>query len=509
MPYGQDYPNNGSPYYNNANTTPQMMFPGNLVSQGPWNGIINTIYEGGGTSPSGTLIYPATTAFTNQVPSNANGGRFLMFWTDNQYTDPSTNSTATCPPGNVWCKSYATVIGQNYRYSYKSVSANGAFPELQAKLNGVNLGSQYTVTNPGNWVTFYIQFVATSTTADICLYNSQTATLGNDLFLDDIRLETYNFAECNDANVYPLVNVAPFNPGNIPVNNYKSSGNNILVDSDLTNYQSTFSSSIATVESANVNNPAIKIPAGAFAGFVIDKKLQDNTDITLSMITIATTLNGVDVEQKSGSDLQSISVAGSTTLQNVGFITTMPFNGIRIAIAAGGFSGYKYYYANYRLPCDPLPVVFSSFDAYFSNGDLIVNWSTSNDMNVDHFIIETSNDGISFIKIGTIQSKATSISSANDLNYTFTTQSFQIALTFGGIAFVIFAFSLLYKKNRTLIGITTIVIFSISFLFIQSCSKSDGRINKVNSKKVFIRIVEVSKNGGFSYSKVIEARRVD
>jgi len=52
-----------------------------------------------------------------------------------------------------------------------------------------------------------------------------------------------------------------------------------------------------------------------------------------------------------------------------------------------------------------LPVSLTSFKAYKINADVMLKWNTENELNVSKYIVERSNDGISFSSIGTVNAR--------------------------------------------------------------------------------------------------------
>jgi hypothetical protein len=49
----------------------------------------------------------------------------------------------------------------------------------------------------------------------------------------------------------------------------------------------------------------------------------------------------------------------------------------------------------------PLPVELISFEAKAMDNHNLLTWTTASEINNDHFVIEKSSDGISFLEIGT------------------------------------------------------------------------------------------------------------
>lgn len=66
-----------------------------------------------------------------------------------------------------------------------------------------------------------------------------------------------------------------------------------------------------------------------------------------------------------------------------------------------------------------LPVTFHTFKVQYINTETILQWSTANETNNSHFIIERSEDGIHFQEVGRVESKARDGNSSGILNYIF------------------------------------------------------------------------------------------
>jgi hypothetical protein len=65
----------------------------------------------------------------------------------------------------------------------------------------------------------------------------------------------------------------------------------------------------------------------------------------------------------------------------------------------------------------PLPVTWLSFTAELKNDKAILDWSTAQETNSSHFVIEKSSDGIQFASAGTVQAAGNSF---NPVNYQYT-----------------------------------------------------------------------------------------
>ena len=71
--------------------------------------------------------------------------------------------------------------------------------------------------------------------------------------------------------------------------------------------------------------------------------------------------------------------------------------------------------ASTHLILNPLPLTLLSFTAQPAGNTVKLNWATSNEINVSHFEIERSSDGVAFSKIGVVNSM--SASNTNNYNY--------------------------------------------------------------------------------------------
>jgi|GEM_PF-6126495 len=147
-----------------------------------------------------------------------------------------------------------------------------------------------------------------------------------------------------------------------------------------------------------------------------------------------------------------------------------------------------------------LPVMFGSVTAHFSNGQLVVNWSTITEQNNDHFEIELSTDGVHFTKAGTVQSKATNGNSDRELQYRFNKSLGDItALAVGALLITGLMLFGAGRRNRLLLSA---FIFMGTALFTVSCNKNN-EITSDQDNTVFVRIVQVNKDGGRSTSKTV------
>lgn len=149
-----------------------------------------------------------------------------------------------------------------------------------------------------------------------------------------------------------------------------------------------------------------------------------------------------------------------------------------------------------------LPVSFLSVKAAMLNNDSInVSWSTASEKNSDHFEIEVSKDGKNFVSIGTVQSKAANGNSNEVLQYSFSKATGDVTITTGILSVFMISIGLVAftRKNRLLLAI--IVLLGSGILTI-SCNKRNTDTIEQN-QKLFVRIVQVDKEGGKQVSKTV------
>jgi len=143
-----------------------------------------------------------------------------------------------------------------------------------------------------------------------------------------------------------------------------------------------------------------------------------------------------------------------------------------------------------------LPVHFGKLSASIKNNLLYVNWTTETESNNDHFLIQVSEDGISWHTIQTIQSKAEVGNSSVAISYS-TSIPIQSAFAAAMVLLALGVFGT-NKKQRICILFCSLLL---SILFI-SCQKRDW-LQTTEKGKLLVRIVQVDKDGIESFSKVI------
>ncbi len=154
-----------------------------------------------------------------------------------------------------------------------------------------------------------------------------------------------------------------------------------------------------------------------------------------------------------------------------------------------------------------LPVTFGSVNAKIKGNQLLVNWSTLAETNNDRFEIEVSGDGKNFTSIGTVDTKALNGNSDKVIEYSFSKTVDMPVAVMGISLFSLAAILLFINRKNKLIG-SMFMVIGIGLVF-ASCSKNNDQLNLQGNNKLFVRIVQVDKDGRTSTSKVITAYKAD
>ncbi|MEZ5029660.1 MAG: hypothetical protein R2765_12855 [Ferruginibacter sp.] len=148
-----------------------------------------------------------------------------------------------------------------------------------------------------------------------------------------------------------------------------------------------------------------------------------------------------------------------------------------------------------------VPITMNHMDAYVRNKQLFVSWITNTESNNDYFDIQVSADGKEFKSVGIVKSKAINGNSDKPLQYSFNTSLEKILmLGFAGSLSLLFLPWFKNKKRNYLFGLAA--IFLALILLNAGCKKEDT-LSYDEGKKVFVRIVQVDKDGSKSVSKVV------
>lgn len=155
----------------------------------------------------------------------------------------------------------------------------------------------------------------------------------------------------------------------------------------------------------------------------------------------------------------------------------------------------------FGLQQSPMAVMFGAINASIKDNQLLVNWETLHEENVNYFDVQVSSNGTDFTSVQKVKSLATDGNSDSKISY-----STSIIITAGavmGSAVLGLLFIGLTNRRRWLVAV--ISIFMISGVFI-ACQKSNDGAYK-NGDKLFVRIVQIDKDGGKQASKVVQATR--
>lgn len=154
-----------------------------------------------------------------------------------------------------------------------------------------------------------------------------------------------------------------------------------------------------------------------------------------------------------------------------------------------------------------LPVTFGTINAHISENNLKVLWTTLTETDNDYFNILISKDGSNYSNIGKVLTKAPTGNSSTPLDYTFTTP-LNNTLLLSGILIAVFGILLFVNRKNKFIGI--FLIFISSFVFAASCTSSTKNdINFNKTTKLFLKIIQVNKDGKEVPSKVVTVQQID
>lgn len=186
--------------------------------------------------------------------------------------------------------------------------------------------------------------------------------------------------------------------------------------------------------------------------------------------------------------------------------TTYLVDAVRIAINSPVVNSYWNEIDAVGLRTDhlALPVTFGSISANLKGNLLTVNWESLAETNNHHYEIEISEDGQSFTKTGTMDSKALNGNSTGRLQYRF-----QKNLN-GGLVAGVILLSLITgtftRRMRSRILLTLSVIIS-SLIITVGCHKQSSEVETVNNNKLMVRIAQVDIDGTRKLSKAVQAIR--
>jgi hypothetical protein len=104
----------------------------------------------------------------------------------------------------------------------------------------------------------------------------------------------------------------------------------------------------------------------------------------------------------------------STTVHNVTATWNAANNRWEVPLSVGSFSGFYFHTGSL-----PLPVTLTNFDGRKLNSSNLLEWSTSAEVNNAYFNLQYSTDGVDFVDLARVNSKAPNGNSAVALNYSY------------------------------------------------------------------------------------------
>lgn len=265
--------------------------------------------------------------------------------------------------------------------------------------------------------------------------------------------------------------------------------------------------------SFGVNQPPVTQPDAITAtptGATVANVLANDTDpnggtldpANISLVVPAG-MTGTTITTDANGDITSITVPnqGTWTLNSDGSLTFTKVPGYTgtptpiqytVRDAAGLTS----------LPTDitttALPVNFGAISATLKNNTLNVSWSTIWEKSCKDYVIEGSTDGKTWIKLGTVASKANGGNSDTPLDYEFTVAAAGYAAAGMGLLFALLMVPAF--RNRKLQWALAIVCI----LGIAACSKNVADEIGTDANIGFVRIVQYDIDGTTHTTKAIK-----
>jgi len=360
---------------NGTNTFSPIGNVGNAL-QGCLNpGVISSCSNYTYTSISGGLEPEFTYSILKNIGDNSGGNCIKGDWVGKDHTgDGGYFMAVNGAPANTFSpifyqiKTIPVCIGATYEFSAWVINllpasspyaTPGTEPNISFKVNGNIIANSGAIAynNSATWVKVTGAFVATTSVVDLEVVNATSIAIGNDLGLDDISINV-----CQSQ---------------VSVSGTSSNctGNNVSVN--------------FTVTDNTQSNTWYK--------------WQKSTDGGFSLIDI-------------GGPAQAVFSGNTYTLtNNLGLVSTA-MNGTKYRLVvstsqAGLLTPDCLLYNDYTLnvaDCGPLPVKLTAFTGRYSLGKALLDWQTSQELNNDRFEIYRSNDGLNFVKVGSIKSAGNS-----------------------------------------------------------------------------------------------------
>ena len=144
-----------------------------------------------------------------------------------------------------------------------------------------------------------------------------------------------------------------------------------------------------------------------------------------------------------------------------------------------------------RAPGVVLPLLINQFNGNYSDGFIQLGWSTYSEINIDHFDVERSSDGIDFRQIGKINAINGELTSNN--NYSFLDITAQRGSMYYRLAMVDMNGNYIYSKTIMVAvdikGISVMIVYPNPF-----SKRVQIRVNCDKAEKVAINIINSNGN---------------
>jgi len=155
-----------------------------------------------------------------------------------------------------------------------------------------------------------------------------------------------------------------------------------------------------------------------------------------------------------------------------------------------------------------LPVQFEAVTATTSGNELLVNFTTLEEINNDHFNIQASEDGKDFQTIATVKSKHAGAVFTGSTAYAVRIDKNGNAALLGLSVLAVAALGFAGARRNRKMFMAAILGYILIGVAAVSCSKNSAEITTEESgRKGFIRIEQVDVDGHSSYSKIVAVVR--
>lgn len=215
-----------------------------LGNGGPFGTLSNEGTYGIGNNPADLHSnFPACTDHTS-----ANGNMMVV-------------NGASDPNAQVWCQTITVEPDTDYQFSAWATAMGTENPaQLQFSINGAVLGEIFGLpANPCTWNNFdEIWSSGSSTTAEICILNQNTAPSGNDFAIDDISFQQICISEATYTIEVSTPFVAITNSSPIDCNGNSGSAF-ALASGGIPPYSYAWSNGETTQEIMNIEDPDIAV----------------------------------------------------------------------------------------------------------------------------------------------------------------------------------------------------------------------------------------------------------